>query len=110
MIWLSLALAYSGFVALCLAMEKHQIELYGKNHANPQRMRALRLLGWLLLFMALIPAVAEYGWAIGSVQWLGALTAGAVILALWLLPYRPKAVVPTALVAPVIALVIAAFR
>ncbi|MFT4267116.1 MAG: DUF3325 domain-containing protein [Xenophilus sp.] len=107
MIWLALALSYSGFTALCLAMEKHQLELYGKDRASPRRMRMLRALGWLLLAIAFGLCVGVRGWAIGPVQWLGALTAGAAVLALWLLPYLPKAIVPAAFVAPVAGLVLA---
>lgn len=109
MIWLAIGLSYSGFAALCLAMEKHQFELYGKHRAGPQRMRMLRGLGWLLLALAFGLCVATRGWAIGPVQWLGALTAGAVVLALWLLPYRPKAIVPAAFAAPVVGLAFALF-
>jgi hypothetical protein len=108
-IWLALALSYSGFSALCLAMEKHHLELYGKDRTSPQRMQLLRGLGWLLLAVAFGLSVAARGWAIGPVQWLGALTAGAVVLALWLLPYRPKAIVPAALAAPVVGLALATF-
>lgn len=107
MIWLALALSYSGFTALCLAMEKHQLELYGKDRASPQRIRMLRVLGWLLLAIAFALCVAVRGWAIGPVQWLGALTAGAAVLALWLLPYRPKAIVPAALAAPAVGALLA---
>ncbi|GHH54119.1 MAG: DUF3325 domain-containing protein [Gammaproteobacteria bacterium] len=107
MIWLALALSYSGFAALCLAMEKHQLELYGKDRAGPRRMRALRAAGWLLLSVAFALCVVARGWAVGTVQWLGALTAGAAVLALWLLPYRPRAIVPAALAAPAVGMLLA---
>ena len=109
MIWLALALSYSGFTALCLAMDKHQFDLYGKDHASARRMRELRVLGWLLLAVAFVLCVAAHGWAIGPVQWLGALTVAAVVLVLWLLPYRPKAIVPVAVAAPIIGTLLALF-
>ncbi len=99
----AIALAFSGFTALCLAMEKHQLELYGKDKASPARMRAWRIAGWVLLTVAFALCVVAGGWAIGPVMWLGALTAGAVVVALWLLPYRPNVLLPAAVGAPVVA-------
>ncbi|MBN6150142.1 DUF3325 domain-containing protein [Xanthomonas sp. AmX2] len=96
----ALALSFSGFAALCLAMEKHQLELYGPRRASPQRMRQLRLAGWLALGAALALCVSDRGWAIGPVLWLGTLTASAVLLAFGLLPYRPRIIVPLAFAAP----------
>ncbi len=99
----AIALAFSGFTALCLAMEKHQLELYGKDRAGPERMRLWRIVGWLLLAAAFALCVSARGWGIGPVLWLGTLSAGAVVVALWLLPYRPNALVPAAAAAPVVA-------
>lgn len=95
-----LALAFSGFAALCLAMEKHQMELYGARRATPARRRQLRAVGWLLLGAAFACCVAAAGWSVGPVLWLGSLTASAALLALGLLPYRPRLIVPLALLAP----------
>jgi hypothetical protein len=106
-IWLALGLSFTGFTALCLAMEKHQLELYGKDRATPRRMRQLQVAGWLLLTATFALCVVARGWAIGPVQWLGTLTVTAVVLALWLVPYRPKAIVPAALAAPLVGLALA---
>lgn len=103
MIWLALALNYSGFTALCLAMERHQLELYGRDRAGAQRRRLLRIVGWLLLGLTFGLCVRASGWAVGPVQWLGALTASAALLTFALLPYRPSAIVPTAVTAPLLA-------
>ncbi|CTP86268.1 DUF3325 domain-containing protein [Xanthomonas graminis] len=97
---LGLGLAFSGFVALCLAMEKHQLELYGAQRAAPARMRQLRSAGWLLLAAAFACCVTALGWSIGPVLWLGTLSASAALLTYGLLPYRPRAIVPLALAAP----------
>ena len=88
---LLLALNFSGFAALCLAMEKHQHEVRG------------RALGWLLLLVTFALAVSAQGWGIGSVLWLGTLSAGAAVLSLWLLPYRRGLILPAAIAAPVVA-------
>jgi hypothetical protein len=102
---LGLALAFSGFVALCLAMEKHQMELHGARRATPARTRQLRGVGWLLLGAAFACCVTAAGWGIGPVLWLGTLSASAALLTYGLLPYRPRAIVPLALIAPPLGLV-----
>ena len=104
---LACALCYSGFTALCLAMEKHQLELYGKARASVQRMRVWRIVGWLLLALSLLICVRVDGWNIGPVYWLGALSVSALLLAFWLLPYRPKVIAPLAWGLPLVAAVCA---
>ncbi|MEA9844751.1 DUF3325 domain-containing protein [Xanthomonas campestris] len=99
---LLLALNFSGFAALCLAMEKHQHEVRGRV-LGMTRSRQLRALGWLLLLITFALAVSAQGWGIGSVLWLGTLTAGAAVLSLWLLPYRRGLILPAAIAAPVVA-------
>ncbi|WP_355606582.1 DUF3325 domain-containing protein [Xanthomonas cannabis] len=101
-VMLLLALNFSGFAALCLAMEKHQHELRGRS-LGTARTRQLRSIGWLLLLLAFGLAVRAQGWGIGPVLWLGTLTATAAVLALWLLPYRRGAVLPAAIAVPVLA-------
>lgn len=101
----ALASAFSGFVALCLAMEKHQLDLYGRERATPRRRRGFRIVGWSLLALAFALCVSDSGWALGPVLWLGALTASGLLVALWLLPYRPRLVLPAACAAPVLAAV-----
>jgi hypothetical protein len=52
-------------------------------------MRALRLIGWLLLVASLWASAQAWGWAMGAVGWLGLLSLSALLLA-WLLPYMPR--------------------
>lgn len=103
MIPLTIALAISGFAALCLAMEKHHLDIFGKGKATPARLLHLRVAGWLLLALSFAAGVADSGWAIGPVLWLGALTGAGLLLVFWLLPYRPRTVVPVAVALPVAA-------
>ncbi|OAX87844.1 hypothetical protein A7D16_14050 [Xanthomonas nasturtii] len=98
---LLLALNFSGFAALCLAMDKHQQEFRGRL-LGAARSRQLRVLGWVLILLTFGLAVHAQGWGIGPVLWLGTLTGAAAVLSLWLLPYRRGAIVPAALVAPVL--------
>ena len=53
----------------------------------------------LLLAVSPAPRLAEAGWGVGSVLWLGLLTAAALPLAL-LLPYAPRLAAALALVLP----------
>ncbi|WDS37888.1 DUF3325 domain-containing protein [Pseudoxanthomonas sp.] len=102
---LAIALAFSSFVALCLSMEKHQMDLHGADRAGPAVMRRLRWAGWALTLAAFAVAVAARGWTIGPLWWLGAMTASGAVITFGLLPYRPRWVKPAALALPVIALV-----
>ncbi|KAF1016433.1 MAG: hypothetical protein GAK31_01931 [Stenotrophomonas maltophilia] len=107
MMLLALALGFSAFTALSLAMEKHQQDLHGKAAATPQRRTHWRLLGWALLVASFALCVADHGWAVGPVLWLGALTLAGVPLAFGLYPYRPAWIAPLAIALPVIGVVVA---
>nr|WP_315244793.1 efflux RND transporter periplasmic adaptor subunit [uncultured Albidiferax sp.] len=90
-------LAYAGFAGLCLAMDRHHAQVWGRD-ASPRARRGLRGAGWLLLTLALWPCVVAWGATVGVVVWLGFLTAGALLL-VGLLPYAPRVAVGLALVA-----------
>lgn len=84
----SALLCYAGFMALCLAMDKHFSDLIKRKGTLAQR-RCLRVLGAGLLLASPWPAVASEGWALGLVQWCAVLMAS-VGLMVWLMPYRPR--------------------
>jgi len=87
----TLCLAYAGFAALSLAMERHWSDRFGRE-AQPGRWRLpLQVLGGALLARSLGPGLASQGFGIGLVAWVGCLTAagGALVLTL---TYWPKAV------------------
>ncbi|HDS1532448.1 TPA: DUF3325 domain-containing protein [Stenotrophomonas maltophilia] len=107
MMLLALTLSFSAFTALSLAMEKHQHDLHGKAAAAPARRMQWRVLGWALLTAAFALCVADHGWAMGPVLWLGAMTVGGVALSFGLYPYRPKWIAVLAIVLPVLGLVVA---
>ena len=63
-------LSLAGFIALCLAMPRHQRDLLGR--VLPEgRVRALRLTGFCLLGLSLLQAAWSLGWAYGVISWLG---------------------------------------
>ncbi len=102
---LAFALAFSAFVALCLSMEKHQMDLHGAKRADAVAMQRLRWVGWALTVAALTVAIIARGWAIGPLWWLGTMTVSGIAITYGLLPYRPRWITPAALALPVVALV-----
>jgi hypothetical protein len=87
--WLGVALAYAGMAALSLAMDRHCEQLTGLREVPVRLRMSLRLAGTALLAAALVPCVMAWGASVGTVAWLGLLSAGALPVAL-LLPYRPR--------------------
>jgi hypothetical protein len=87
---LGLALAYAGFLALSLAMERHHEQVFARRRIPAGRARLCFWGGWLLLAAAIAPPVLALGWGLGLVVWTGLLTAAAMPLAL-LLCYAPRA-------------------
>lgn len=86
---LAFALAFAGFAAIGLAMERHHGEVFGTRRIPPLRGVALRWLGWLLLGLSFVPAIAGWDWSFGPVAWCGVLTLAAGVILL-LLPWRPR--------------------
>ncbi|OBU69563.1 hypothetical protein A9K58_02485 [Stenotrophomonas maltophilia] len=107
MMLLALALSFSAFTALSLAMEKHQHNLHGRAAATPARRTQWRVLGWALLTVAFALCVIDHGWAMGPVLWLGTMTLGGLALSFGLYPYRPNWIAPLAIALPVLGLVMA---
>lgn len=81
-------LSYAGFCALCLSLDRHCQDLFGRKPTAHQRL-ALRLGGWVLLGLSLVSAVMASGWSFGLVEWTAVLMGSALLLVL-LLPYRPR--------------------
>ena len=106
MMLLALTLSFSAFTALSLSMERHQYDLHGKAAASPARRTQWRVLGWALLAVAFALCVADHGWAMGPVLWLGAMTLAGVTLSFGLYPYRPTWIAPLAIALPVLGLML----
>ena len=97
MIPLALACAFSGMAALCLAMER----------APPALGRAWRVAGWVLVATAFGLCCEAAGASMGSVWWVVGLAVAGLVLVFGLKPYRPGLILPLALAAPGVALVLA---
>lgn len=81
---LSLALAFAGMAALSAAMDRHYEQLT-RRRETPRLLRVvLRALGSLLIALALAPCVLAWGGSVGTVVWLGFVSAGALCVVLLL--------------------------
>jgi len=86
--WMALAVAYAGFAALGLAMDRHQPQLIGRTLA-PRANRLCQLAGGLLLATSLALCMATWSTSVAIVGWLGLLTVAALALGV-LLAFAPR--------------------
>lgn len=86
-----LLLAYSGMLGLCLGLERHFKQVWGRV-PSPTLRRVLRAVGWLALAGSFATSVAAWGWAMGPIGWFGLLSLAGLGLVL-LLPYRTRGAV-----------------
>lgn len=84
---LSLLLAFSGFSALALSMDRHHRAVF-RTPVFRSRIGGLRAAGWSGLGLSFAAAIASAGWSFGPVQWIGSLTGAALGVAA-LIAYRP---------------------
>lgn len=76
-------LAFAGFATLCASRDRHQRDLLGRKLPSGTATR-LRRGGLFLLLLAYPVAGLALGWGYGAVEWLGQLSAGALITVLLL--------------------------
>src|SRR3546814_6018596 len=83
-------LAYCGFTALSLGMDRHHADIHGRGSVpgKQQRIR-LQASGSLALMASYFISSQAEGWAMGTLSCLGTMTAAALPLAL-LLTYAPQ--------------------
>ncbi|MBL6458380.1 DUF3325 domain-containing protein [Belnapia sp. T6] len=99
---LAFGLAYAGFLALALAMDRHHRDLLG---GVPSRMGRLlfRGGGWMLLGLSIAPCCALWGPSFGAIAWCGLLTLAAFTL-VSLTTYAPRAALLAAALLPALGL------
>jgi len=88
MIFLAFALAYAGMTALCLAMDRHHVCLFGQAPL-PLRSQLLRLAGSLFLVLFIFVMIQIYGLAIGIAGAIFIMSIAGLCL-IFLLPYAPR--------------------
>jgi len=86
----TLALLYVAMAAVSLSMERHQEQIAGRTLAV-QPTKLWRSGGWLLLALALVPAISAWGTSVGIAAWLGLMTFASLALGLQL-TYAPQSV------------------
>lgn len=80
--------AYVGMLALCLGLERHYKQVWGRSPAPWLRV-ALRSAGWSALAISLWVSGVAWGWAMGPVAWFGGISLAGFGVAM-LLPYWPR--------------------
>lgn len=78
-IWISLALAFSAFVALAVGMTRHQEDLTGRTLSAAATM-AWRLAGIAGLGLALGACLQTWSVSVGVAAWVGLLTFAALLV------------------------------
>jgi len=101
---IAFALAYTTCIALSLAMNRHFQQLWPTKKLSPRNTLLLRNSGWLLLILTIFYCVKLMGIAVGLVLVLGLFSTAAFLLAL-LLHYLPRAVLPLAVVVPLLSFI-----
>lgn len=71
-------LASSAFLMLCLARDRHQRDVLGRKLSATTAKR-LRAGAAACLLLAFLLAGLKLGWGYGTVEWLGQLSAGALV-------------------------------
>jgi drug/metabolite transporter (DMT)-like permease len=85
----AVCMAFSGFAALGLAMDRHHEDSYGRGSSPGARRPWLRVAGTFGLLLSLAACLRIQGPPQGWVLWLGVLTAGALGV-VGLLSYAPR--------------------
>lgn len=94
---LTLLLAFAGFAALALSLDRHHRAAFHAPVGRGKRV-GLRVAGWAGLALSLAGAVLSSGWTFGPVQWVGSLT-GSALAVVGLAAVRPRWLRAAALVA-----------
>ena len=97
-------LAYAGFAALCASMRRHQRQIFAAP-PKPSTVTLLRVVGYGVIFLGLIPCYLEWGWAMGTVAWVCLLPIAAMML-VWPFTYAAKPSVMAGGVAAVLACIL----
>lgn len=95
MLIVSILLAFAGFAMLAIAMPRHLEQVLGRGFELRFR-NGVRVAGWVLLALSVLPCFVGAGLSIAWTRWFGALTFAALPVAL-LLTYRPRLLKPFAL-------------
>lgn len=86
------ALALAGFAALAMSLDRHYADIHGRGNAPAAgTVRVLHAVGWPALALTWAICIAAEGWSLGTLFWVGTMTASGFVIVL-VLAYRPRAI------------------
>lgn len=85
---LSTLLALGGMLALCLGLERHFKQFCTRKPPN-RILQGIRIAGWLALAGSLWTSAGAWGWAMGTVGWVGLISIAGITL-VFVAPYLAK--------------------
>lgn len=80
-LFLSSALLMAAWLALALAMGRHQRDLLGK-HISDRSARLFRMFGWGLLLLSAFPPAEKWGMLTGITIWIALMALAAICVVL----------------------------
>jgi hypothetical protein len=85
---IAFGLTFIGCLLLSLSLRRHYRRLFADESTYEQRLWPMRIAGYALVALALIPCIRQFGAPIGICLWLS-VVALAAFLVIMLLTYRP---------------------
>jgi hypothetical protein len=85
---IALGLTLLGCLLLSLSLRRHYRQLFPDDRGYEQRLWPMRIAGYVLIALALVPCIRLFGAPIGICLWLS-VVALAAFLVIMLLTYRP---------------------
>jgi hypothetical protein len=101
----SFLLAYSGYVLLCLSTPK-QLRRFWRCELSRLTILSLRVAGWFLLAISIVPWLRQTSVAIGIVSWLFCILPLPALVLVFLWPFRPKSLTFLGLIGAPVALIL----
>jgi hypothetical protein len=88
MVLIALGLVLPGCLLLSLSLRRHYRQAFGEDSDYAQHRWPMRIAGYALVALALVPCILLHGAPIGICLWLSIVALGA-FLVIMLLTYRP---------------------
>ncbi len=109
MIIISFSIIFMGFLLISLSMKQHYLQTFSQyTMLSKKQSMILRFIGYAFLSLAGWLCIHDLGLSLGLVYWTGLLTVASMIQAL-LLAYRRQWIMPSGIIAILIAITIGAF-
>lgn len=103
----SLLLCYTGLTILCLAMGRHQGQIF-KQHLSERMTFGLRTGGWMFLALSFVCASASIRPSVAAVTWVALVPVAALVL-IALISYAPRTIACSGLSAATVGIALMAW-